>query len=74
MKITILVVLIIAALEAIGVTTAVMSSTIPAHAQLYPQPFHCNAQPRTGGGSCGFTGLGGNVENRGFPFGHPTGP
>ena len=56
-----------AALGAIGVTTAVMSSTIPAHAQLYPQPFHCNAQPRTGGGSRGFTGLGGNVENRGLP-------
>ena len=74
MKTAIFLVIAIAALGGIGVTTAFMSSAIPAHAQLYPQPFHCNAQPRTGGGSCGYTGLGGYIENRGIPFGRPTGP
>lgn len=56
------------------VLAATTIATTPLHAQLYPHPFHCNAQPRTGGGSCGYTGLGGNIENKGFPFGHPTGP
>jgi len=48
MKTAIFLVIAIAALGGIGVTTAFMSSAIPAHAQLYPQPFHCNAQPPQG--------------------------
>ena len=74
MKTAMFLVIAIAVLGGLGVTMAFTSSVTPAHAQVYPNPFHCNAQPRTGGGSCGYTGLGGNIENRGFPFGHPTGP